>query len=94
MAQNITLKIAGHEFPLAVNSEESERTMRLAAEDVEKLLAKYSEKMPDRQLVDRMILVALGEAVGKLQNASRLAAVADEVGALKSEVAKYIDSVK
>ena len=34
MAQNIKLKIAGIEYPMAVNSPEMEETMRIAAEEI------------------------------------------------------------
>lgn len=93
MAQNITIKIAGKEFPLSSSGEESERMMRLAAEDVGKLLAKYDAKMPDRSLEDKLILVALGETVEKIRVHSRISEIAAEADSLKSEIAGYLASV-
>jgi len=94
MAQNITLKIAGKEFPLSSNGEESERLMRLAAEDVGKLLAKYDAKMPDRPLEDRLALVALGEAINKIQALSKLADITAEANSLKSDIASYLNALE
>lgn len=94
MAQNITIKVAGKELPLTIDGEENERSLRLAAEELGKMLAKYDATMPDRPLEDRICLVALAMAKNRLQLSSRLEMLTAELEALKSDVSTYLKSVQ
>lgn len=90
MAQSITLKIAGKEYPLMANSPEMEQVMRLAAEDINKMLAKYDEKFPTYPLVDKLAFVTLNETVSKLNAQRKMTALAEEATALKADTDAYL----
>lgn len=89
--QSITLKIAGKEYPLRVQSPEMEQLMRLAAENINAMLAKYDEKFPDKTLVDKLAFVTLNEAVGKLSLQRKVAAMNDESARLGQELGAYLE---
>ena len=63
MDQSITLKIAGREYSLKVQSPEMEQLMRLGAESINRTLAVYDQRYPDKSLVDKLAFVTLREAV-------------------------------
>ncbi|MBO4263633.1 MAG: cell division protein ZapA [Bacteroidales bacterium] len=94
MAQSITLKIAGREYPLAAPSEDAEQAMRLAADDINQMLAKYDAKFPDKQLLDKLIFVTLNEAVAKINAQRKFNALAGEVRALQAETDAYLTTLK
>ena len=51
MDQSITLKIGGSVYPMAVSSPEKEEAYRIAADEINKLLATYDARFPPRQAV-------------------------------------------
>lgn len=91
MAQSITIKIGGIEYPLVANSPEVEQLYRLAAEDINKLLAKYDERYGDKSLADKLAFVSLQEAVSKITNQRKLHTLVDEVNGLNSDLQAYLD---
>lgn len=92
--QSITLKIAGKEYPLKVQSPEAEQLMRLAAESINQMLAKYDEKFPDRSTLDKLAFVTLNEAVGRIAAQRKFAAVSGEVEKLNSELESYLNTIE
>ena len=44
MAQSINIKLADRNYPLKVNSPEQEEVIRKAADDINRMVAKYQEK--------------------------------------------------
>ena len=72
MAQSIKIKVAGKEFPFQVTSEEMEHYMRRAADDVNEVLGSYTARFPDKELEDRLVFVALIEAIDKLKALKKL----------------------
>lgn len=91
MSQNITIKIAGTDYPLVANSPEMEQLMRLSAEEIGRMLAKYDEKFPDKSLVDKLAFVALNQTVGKIAAQRKVIAVGEEVEALQAETQAYLE---
>lgn len=90
MGQNITLKIAGKDYSLKASTPEMERYMRLASEEINKLMAKYDEKFPDRNTEDKMAFVALNETVSKIMNQDKVSSIQEEALSLKSEIDNYL----
>lgn len=94
MAQSITIKIAGKEYPFQVTSEEMEHYMRLAADHVNETLGNYSARFPDKELADKLVFVALIEAIDKLKAMKRLDTSDRELKTLGSALQSYLDSVE
>lgn len=94
MDQSITIKIAGKEYSLKASSPEMERCMRIAAEDINKRLAAYDEKYPDKRLEDKLAFVTLNETVSKIMALGKLNASMGEVSELACELEKYLSGVK
>lgn len=92
--QSITLKIGGRDYPLKVKSPESEQYMRLAAEDINDLLAKYGQIYPQTPLADILVFVALNETVSKLQFRKKLAVQDEACKALEKELATYLSELE
>lgn len=92
--QNITLRIAGKEFPLKVKSPEAEQVMRLAADDLNNMLGVYNNNYPDKSDYDKMVLVALGQAFSKI-NAKRTAArLSADMDALDDQLGNYLAGIE
>ena len=94
MDQSITLKIAGKEYPLRASSPEMEQLMRLAAEDVNKMLSRYTEKYPDKSLEEKLAFVTLQEALFKISAQRKAAAIVDEISSLKSDTDAYLSGIE
>ena len=94
MDQNIKLKIAGLEFPLKASSPEMERMMRLAAEDINRMMVRYDEKYPDKTLTDKLLFVTLTETVAKLSAQGKISSMSAEAEALQAELKNYLDSLE
>lgn len=90
MAQSITIKIAGKDYPLVATTPDRERQMRLAAEDVNSMLSRYDEKFPEKALIDKLAFVALNQAVGKIAIREESAKCAGEVQSLEGELDSYL----
>lgn len=88
--QNITLKIAGKEYPLKAKSPEAEQIMRLAAEDINAMLAHYTASYPDKSDMDRLAFVTLSQAVGKISAQRAAAKLATEVDSLDDKLGSYL----
>lgn len=94
MAQSIKIKIAGKEYPFQVTSEEQEHYMRIAADDVNETLGNYSARFPDKELADKLVFVALIEAISKLKALKRLDTSDRELKSLGSALRSYLGSVE
>lgn len=90
MSQSITLKIAGKDYPLVANTPEMERRMRLAAEEIAAMLAKYDARFPDKALSDKLAFVTLNEAVARIALQDKLQELADEAKKLETEMGTYL----
>lgn len=94
MAQSITIKIAGKDYPLVANTPEMERRMRLAAEEINAIIAKYDTRFPDKPLIDKLAFVTLNETVAKMLMQDRSQELADEAKKLESDVAAYLEGIE
>ena len=91
MAQSISIKIAGKNYPLVAASPERERQLRLAAEEVNAMLLRYDVKYPDTQLVDKLVFVALNQAVGRIAAKEDFAGYTSELHSLEHDLENYLE---
>lgn len=90
MDQKISIKIAGRTYNLMATSPEQEEVYRLAAEAINKRLAAYTQKNPDKTIMDLMSLVALNETVIRLDIQKDLEAAESERGQLERDLDRYL----
>ncbi len=88
--QNITLKIAGKEYALKAKSPEMEQIMRLSAEEINSVLAKYDEKFPDRSLSDKLAFVTLNETMARLTAERKFSKLSQEVDEFAAQTGEYL----
>lgn len=93
MEQSITLKIAGKDYSLKANSPEMEQLMRVAAETINKKVAAYDMKFPDKTPADKLAFVALSETVARISYQKKLSSVDDEVKRMLGQTSSYLDSI-
>ncbi len=93
MEQSITLKIAGKDYSLKANSPEMEQLMRVAAEAINKKVAAYDVKFPDKTPADKLAFVALSETVGRLSYQKKLSSANEEAARMLRETSSYLDSI-
>lgn len=94
MSQNITLKIAGKEYPILAPTPEMEARMRTAAEEINAMFSKYDSRYPDKTLADKLVFVTLNEAVGKLAAQEGGRNLASEAKALEAELGNYLEAIE
>ncbi|MBQ9547630.1 MAG: cell division protein ZapA [Bacteroidales bacterium] len=94
MEQSIKLKIAGKEFSLKAKSPEQESLMRRAAERINASLAKYDEKFPQLERVDKLIFVALNESVSALSLREQSEQSTAGLEALAASLDAYLNDIK
>lgn len=92
--QSITLRIAGKEYPLRVKSPEAEQYMRIAAENINNMLAMYDEKFPDKSTLDKLAFVALNETVSKLAAQKKFKVAEDDAKKLSLELDNYLQNIE
>jgi len=90
----ITVRIAGAEYKLKVETPESEQLTRMAASEINNMLAKYDSKFMDKSLADKLVFISLLETKAKLQYAGLLKEYSKEVGQLNTELSDYLDGVE
>ena len=93
MDQSITIKIAGTDYPLKASSPEMEQLMRIAAETINKKIAAYDARFPERSLADKLSFVALNETVSRLATQRKMEALADEAARLKKDTDDYLSQL-
>ncbi|MBQ0094106.1 MAG: cell division protein ZapA [Bacteroidales bacterium] len=88
--QSITIKIGEKTYPLKVSSPEVEQMMRLAAERINEMLAKYNAKFPESSLADKLAFVALNETASRIAVQNAELKVRETVEAFDKELADYL----
>ena len=94
MDQSITLKIAGKDYPLKAASPEMEQVMRIAAEAINKRLAQYDAKFPDKDVLDKLVFVTLNETISRIATQRKLAGREEGEKKLLDEMTSYLDSIE
>ena len=94
MEQMITLSIAGRQFQLKAASPEMEQSMRFAAEDINKMLARYTERYPDKDFVEMLLFVTLTQTVSRVSTQAKLNALTAEGAKLSADLSEYLKSIE
>lgn len=94
MDQNITLVIAGRQFQLKATSPEMEQSMRYAAEDINKMLDRYTEKYPGKDQIEMLLFVALTQTVSRFNAQQKLNALTAEQEKLANDISNYLKNIK
>lgn len=89
-SRNISLNIAGRSYTVKAPSQEGERFMRLAAEEINKKLSDYGSRFDKSQDEDKLAFVALNETYAKLFYMSKLNSLTKEIEALHEQLDSYI----
>lgn len=92
--QSINIRIAEKTYPLKVSSPEVEQMMRLAAERINAMLAKYNEKFPESSLSDKLAFVALNETAAKIAAQRATASQQEEVKNFEREISVYLNKIE
>ena len=94
MAQDITLKVAGKPYRLSAATPEMEQLMRRAAQDVTDMMTRFDARFPESSPEDKLVVVAIQEAAGKLSAQKKMSCLVEEVQALEGDVAAYLEGMK
>lgn len=94
MEQDITLVIAGRQFKLKANSPEMEQSMRMAADDINRMLDRYTQKYPEKDLMEMLLFVTLTETVYRFNAQNKLNGAVSEHEKLVNELSAYLDSIE
>lgn len=92
--QSIKLNIGGRVYPMVANSPEMESVLRMAAESINKKLAMYSAKYPTVDLADKLVFVAMNEAVSALKSKKEFSLADQETKEIEKLLENYLAKEK
>ena len=78
MAQSITIKIADRPYSLKVTSPEQEEVIRKAAEEVNRKISAYQDRMPGKGMVELLSFAALNVCMSNINLQEQLKMLAQE----------------
>ncbi len=93
MAQNITIKIADRPYSLKVNSPEQEEIIRKAADELNRKLRAYQDKLPGKSTVELLSFAALNVCMTNISLKNQLDGMSEEEKALEKELEGYLDKI-
>lgn len=94
MAQSIKIKIADRTFSFVAATPEDESRMRNGAEGINRALAAYNTRYPDKSLEEKLCFVALNEAIEKLKARERIAEMGKEAEGLQNDIESYLTTIE
>ena len=92
MAQSISIKIADRTYPLKVNSPEHEEVIRKAAEDINKMVAKYQDRFPGKGMIEMLSFVALNTCMSNITLNKQMKEMTDAEEMLAKELEGYLEN--
>ena len=93
MAQSINIKIADRPYPLKVNSPEHEEVIRKAADDINKMVAKYQDKFPGKGMIEILSFVALNTCMSNITLNRQIKDMTDGEAMLAKELEGYLENI-
>lgn len=90
MEQKVNLLIAGRPFQLKANSADMEQSMRQAADDINRMLDRYTAKYPDKDLVEILLFVTLTQTVYKYDAIKKCNQLTAEGVKLAGDLSEYL----
>ena len=67
--------------------------MRIAADAINKRLAQYDAKFPDKDMLDKLVFVTLNETINRIAAQRKLTAREEGEKKLLDEMTSYLDSI-
>lgn len=92
--QRIKLVICGREYPMEADSPQTERLMRLAAEEVDRLLSDLGRRYAETSLEDKLMIIAVQRVASNLLMQKKLQDLESETTALGQELSAYLEGEK
>ena len=92
MSQSISIKIADRTYPLKVNSPEHEEVIRKAAEDINKMVAKYQDRFPGKGMIEILSFVALNTCMSNITLNKQMKEMTDAEEMLAKELEGYLEN--
>ena len=93
MAQSITIKIADRPYSLKVTSTEQEELIRKAADEVNRKISAYQDRMPGKGMVELLSFAALNVCMANLSLQDQLKEIAREEKSLADELEGYLENI-
>ena len=93
MAQSISIKIADRPYSLKVTSPEQEELIRKAAEEVNRKISAYQDRMPGKGMVELLSFAALNVCMSNLSLQDQLKQLALEEKNLADELEGYLENI-
>ena len=93
MAQSITIKIADRPYSLKVTSPEQEELIRKAADEVNRKISAYQDRMPGKGMVELLSFAALNVCMAHLSLQAQLKEIAREEKSLADELEGYLENI-
>ena len=93
MAQSITIKIADRPYSLKVTSPEQEELIRKAADEVNRKVSAYQDRMPGKGMVELLSFAALNVCMANLSLQDLLKEIAREEKSLADELEGYLENI-
>ena len=93
MAQSISIKIAERTYSLKVTSPDQEEVIRKAADDINRKIALYQEKFPDKSLADVLSFMALNVCIANITLQKQMKDMTEKEEMLAKELEGYLDNI-
>ena len=93
MSQSISIKIADRTYPLKVNSPEHEEVIRKAADDINRMVAKYQDRFPGKGMIEILSFVALNTCMSNITLNKQMKDVTEAEEMLAKELEGYLENI-
>ena len=93
MAQNISIKIADRPYSLKASSPEQEQLIRTAADEVNRKVKAYQDRLPGKGMVELMSFAALNVCMSYLTLQNQVKELVDEEAVLAKELEGYLENI-
>ena len=93
MEQSIKIQIAGYTFPLKVTSTEQEENIRKSAQEINRQIAAYQNKYPNKGLVEIFAIMSLNVCVTNVSLAKQVKDMKEAEDSLARELEGYLENI-
>ncbi len=93
MAQNISIKIADRPYSLKVTTPEQEALIRKAADELNRKIRAYQDKLPGKGAVELLSFAALNVCMTNISLKEQMNECVKEGEALEKELEGYLEKI-
>ena len=93
MEQSIKIQIDGYNFPLKVTSTEQEENIRKSAQEINRQIAAYQNKYPNKGLVEIFAIMSLNVCVTNVTLAKQVKDMKEAEDSLARELEGYLENI-